>query len=65
VSDLVFSIILLAGVLVSMFAIEYIGRRPGLLFGGAALTCLLVIIGGLGTIENPSQGIGSAIIAFS
>jgi len=64
-AELTRSIILLFGVVVSMFSIELIGRRPGLLFGGAGLTSMLLIVGGLGTIANPSQGIGSAVIAFS
>lgn len=64
-SDVALSIILLGGVLMSMFSIEYIGRRPGLLVGGVGLISMLLIVGGLGTIANPSPAIGSAIIAFS
>jgi hypothetical protein len=59
------SLILMFGVVLSMFSIEKIGRRPGLIFGGLGLTACLLIVGGMGTIANQTAVTGGIIVAFS
>lgn len=59
------SIILLFAVLLSLFSVEKIGRRPGLLAGGIGLTACLLIVGGVGTIKVPTAATGGVLVAFA
>ncbi|KAH6839278.1 maltose permease [Alternaria alternata] len=42
----------LVGNIVSLFLVDRIGRRPMIVYGTIAITCLLLLVGGLRTLEN-------------
>jgi MFS family permease len=53
------------GILVSFVLIDRVGRRPLLIYGGAALVACNFIIGGLGsTSDKLSAGAGIGLISI-
>ncbi|KEF58109.1 uncharacterized protein A1O9_06032 [Exophiala aquamarina CBS 119918] len=50
--------------LVSMALVDKVGRRKLLLVGGTVQSAALMTMGGLGTVNDPSRGIKSGIIAM-
>ena len=53
----------LVGNIVSLFLVDRIGRRPMIVYGTIAITCLLLLIGGLGTLENNRTAL-QAVVGF-
>ncbi|KAH7308007.1 general substrate transporter [Stachybotrys elegans] len=48
----------------SMFIVDRTGRRPLLLFGGSIQATCLMVMGGLGTISNPTDQVKAGIVAM-
>lgn len=53
----------LLGNFVSLFLVDRIGRRPMIVYGTFAITALLLLIGGLGTMENNPTAL-KAVVGF-
>lgn len=59
------SLILVIGNIIGALGIDRVGRRTGLLLGGAVMISSLAIVGGVAMVQPSNSSLGAVIIAFS
>jgi MFS family permease len=62
-SNLIVTGVLTAGILVSFYLVDKIGRRPLLIYGGVVMSACVFVVGGIG-FTTITSGVGKVLVAM-